>query len=94
MKLTLNMDSLKNEREWDAAGIRLPRLISPGKSADAKGSALGPFRGRNIFRGYIAELSQRLLESGRTDTGVIAAETYDGEIIGRIFKPHDNLTPG
>lgn len=46
----------------------------------------------NIFRGFICSLSQRLLDSGECSTGIIAADTFDYEIIDRIFIANDNLT--
>ena len=50
------------------------------------------FGAGNIFRGFIAGLQQRLLNAGAADCGIIAAETFDGEIIDRIYKPFDSLT--
>ena len=50
------------------------------------------FGAGNIFRGFIAGLQQRLLNAGEADRGIIAAETFDGEIIDRIYQPFDSLT--
>jgi fructuronate reductase len=50
------------------------------------------FGAGNIFRGFIAALQQTLLDCGKTDTGIIAVETFDYEIIDRIYKPYDNLS--
>ncbi len=50
------------------------------------------FGAGNIFRGFIAENHQRLLEAAEADTGIIAVETYDYEIIDKIYHPYDNLT--
>jgi fructuronate reductase len=50
------------------------------------------FGAGNIFRGYIASLQQKLLNAGLSDKGIIAAETYDEEIIEKIYKPYDNKT--
>ncbi|MDR2504994.1 MAG: mannitol dehydrogenase family protein [Oscillospiraceae bacterium] len=50
------------------------------------------FGAGNIFRGYIASLQQKLLNAGLCDHGIIAAETYDEEIIEKIYKPYDNKT--
>ena len=50
------------------------------------------FGAGNIFRGFIAELQQRLLNAGLAETGIIAADTFDYEIIDRIYKPYDNIT--
>jgi fructuronate reductase len=50
------------------------------------------FGAGNIFRGYIAMLQDRLLGSGYTDKGVIAAEVFDYEIISAVLRPCDNQT--
>ncbi len=50
------------------------------------------FGAGNIFRIFIARLDHELLEKGIFDRGVIAADTFDGEIIEKIYAPHDNLT--
>ncbi len=46
----------------------------------------------NIFRGFIAELQQKLLETGRADRGIIAVAPNDNTMINEIYKPADNLT--
>jgi fructuronate reductase len=37
-------------------------------------------------------LQQELLDKGLAQSGIIVAETYDCEILDRIYAPHDNLT--
>ena len=49
------------------------------------------FGAGNIFRGYIARLQDDLLNLNLTDHGIIAAETFDEEIIDKIYTPYDNL---
>lgn len=50
------------------------------------------FGAGNIFRGFISSLQDSLLSAGIESTGIIAADTFDFEIIDRIFTEHDNLT--
>ena len=50
------------------------------------------FGAGNIFRIFIARLDQTLIEKGVWNKGIIAADTFDGEIIEKIYDPHDNLT--
>lgn len=50
------------------------------------------FGAGNIFRGYIARLQDDLLNHGLCDKGIIAAETFDFEIIDQIYDAYDNLT--
>ena len=91
MKLT--EQGLKNTGAWEKAGVTLPGYDRDDvKRATAERPVWVHFGAGNIFRGFIAGLQQRLLNAGRTDRGIIAAETYDGEIIDRIYKPYDSLT--
>ena len=50
------------------------------------------FGAGNIFRAFQANVVQNLLNEGVLDTGLIAAEGYDYEIIEKSNRPHDNLT--
>jgi len=48
----------------------------------------------NIFRIMLAGMQQDLLDNGLTDTGIIAYEGFDEEIIPKSFTPYNNLTLG
>lgn len=48
----------------------------------------------NIFRGYIAGIADRLIKAGHTDRGIIAAETFDDEIVTKEMRPDDNIVIG
>lgn len=50
------------------------------------------FGAGNLFRAFQANLVQNLLNAGIMDTGLIAAEGYDYEIIEKSLRPHDNLS--
>lgn len=50
------------------------------------------FGAGNLFRGFIANLQQTLLESGVSKHGIIAVEPFDYEIIEKIYTPFDQLT--
>lgn len=50
------------------------------------------FGSGNLFRGYIAMLQQEILEKKLDDTGIVAVETYDYEIVDSIYTPYDNLS--
>ena len=91
MKLT--NAGLKNRDAWEKAGVRLP---AHNREDMIRITAEEPvwvhFGAGNIFRGFIAGLQQRLLNQGLEKHGIIAAETFDFEIIDRIYKPYDCLT--
>lgn len=49
------------------------------------------FGSGNIFRGYIARIAQDLVDAGDFDRGISVVETFDEEIIEKIYRPYDNL---
>ena len=90
MKLTL--DGLKNRQPWEAAGIRLPSYDIQSVYKHTKSTPLWVHFGiGNIFRIFIGSIADRLLETGEIDTGITCVETYDFEVIDKIYRPHDNL---
>jgi len=90
--LEMNYSALSDQR-WQEAGVRLPGYsVSEVTAKTAACPRWVHFGAGNIFRGFIARIAQRLLESGQTDSGIIAADTFDFEIIDRIYTPYDNLT--
>ncbi|MGL5903404.1 MAG: mannitol dehydrogenase family protein [Cetobacterium sp.] len=50
------------------------------------------FGAGNIFRAYMGKVQQTLIEKGLENSGIVVAETFDGEIIQKAFKPYDNKT--
>lgn len=91
--MKLNREGLCPQEQWEAAGIHLPNFDMDKMRTQTKTTPQWVhFGAGNIFRGFIAELQQRLLEDGAANTGIIAAETFDSEIIEQIYRPYDNLT--
>jgi len=92
-KIILNKETIKDSAIWEAAGIELPKFDYEKMSALTKENPTWVhFGAGNIFRGFIAMLQQELLNTGKVDTGIVAVEGYDYEIVDRIYAPHDNLS--
>ena len=90
--MKLNLASLKDEG-WSAIGVSVPQYDAAAMAAKTKKDPIWVhFGAGNIFRGYIANLQNRLLNSGLADKGIIAVDSSDGDQITKVYKPFDNLT--
>ena len=91
--MQLNKNALSDKSGWNAIQIGLPEYDVQAMAERTTNQPLWlHFGAGNIFRAYIAALQQSLLNKGLSDRGIIAAETFDYEIVDKIYAPHDNLT--
>ena len=92
--MQLTLDSILTQTDaWKAAHVALPKFDIAAMRAQTKAAPEWVhFGAGNIFRGFIGSLNQRLLDVGLAKTGIIACDTFDYDIIDRIYAPHDNLT--
>ena len=92
--MKLNLDSIRNEKAaWEKANVKLPTFdIAAVRERTAAHPEWVHFGAGNIFRGFIGSLNQRLLEKGLVDTGIVACDTFDYEVIEKIYDAHDSLT--
>ena len=92
--MQMNESSIVNQKaEWEKLGVKLPAFDHAAMTAATKEHPIWVhFGAGNIFRGFIAALQQRLLNEGAADRGIIAADTFDYDIIDKIYTPYDNLT--
>ena len=92
MKLTIQ-DIQENREAFLQAGIALPSYdINKVHSLTKEAPVWIHFGAGNIFRGYIAGLQDTLLNMGAETKGILAAETFDYDIIDQIYRPYDSLT--
>ena len=90
MKLT--MDGIKNCEAWKKAGIQLPGYDVKEVSEKAKKEPRWVHFGiGNIFRVFIGGIADGLLEEGALDRGLTCVETFDYDVVDKIYTPYDNL---
>ena len=90
MKLTLA--GLKDTAAWQAAGIKLPSYdVEKLAENTRKAPVWVHFGAGNIFRIFIGGLADKLIEEGALDKGITCVETFDFDVVDKIYKPYDNL---
>lgn len=90
MKLTMN--GIKEREAWEKAGIALPGYDVEEVSERAKKEPKWVHFGiGNIFRVFIGGIADGLLEKGILDRGITCVETFDYDVVDKIYKPYDNL---
>lgn len=91
--LNLSKESIiKDAAAWKQVGVELPEFdVESMIQKTAENPEWIHFGAGNIFRAFIAVLQQNLLNQKKADTGIVAVETYDFEIIDRVYTPNDNL---
>ncbi|HJA55085.1 MAG TPA: mannitol dehydrogenase family protein [Candidatus Bacteroides intestinigallinarum] len=90
MKLTIQ--GIKNPEQWEKAGIHLPGYEVEKASEKARREPQWVHFGiGNIFRVFIGGIADDLLEKGMMDRGITCVETFDYDVVDKIYKPYDNL---
>ena len=90
MKLT--RAGIKDRAAWEKAGITLPGYDVEAVSEKAKKEPVWVHFGiGNIFRIFIGGIADGLLEEGVMDRGITCVETFDYDVVDKIYQPYDNL---
>ena len=92
--MKLSLESITSDAAaWTAKGVALPKFDIAAMRAQTKETPEWVhFGAGNIFRGFIGSLSQRLLNDGLAKTGIIACDTFDYEVIDKIYTAYDSVT--
>ncbi|MDR3334955.1 MAG: mannitol dehydrogenase family protein [Treponema sp.] len=91
--MRLNNQELQDKAPWEKAGIELPHFDREAMLAATRASPEWVhFGAGNIFRAFPAALQQSLLDQGIEKTGIIVVVGHGGDIVDKVFIPHDHLT--
>lgn len=88
--MRLELSSLKEKNKWNQAGFKLPKFdIEAVRRNTAENPNWLHFGAGNIFRAFLANVQQNILNEGKSKTGIVAV---GGDSIETIYQAHDNLT--
>lgn len=91
MALHLTDDLQATAQEWQQAGVVLPKFdIAAMRAQTLEHPYWVHFGAGNLFREVHALIAQDLLNQGLVHSGIIAAETFDADIITDAYKPFEN----
>lgn len=90
--MRLSLEGLKERSGWEKAGIGLPSYDVEASVRKAQEAPRWVHFGiGNIFRGFIGGIADGLLEKGYLDRGITCVETFDYDVVDKIYTPYDNL---
>ena len=93
MKLNEIITGRFDREEWTGKGYLLPEFdIEKVRSNTYENPTWVHFGAGNIFRAFPAAVLNDALNKGEYDKGVIVAETFDYDIIDKIYRPYNNLS--
>ena len=97
--MKLNINNLNNKLFWENANIEIPKYdIKKVRDNTAKNPTWIHFGAGNIFRGFLARISDTLLNDNLIEKGIIAVDTHsagktdDYDMLKKVYEPFDNLT--
>ena len=85
--MKLSIEGIKDKTEWEKAGIKLPSYdVGKGcQSIQRKSPVWVHFGIGNIFRIFIGGIADSLLEQGLSDKGITCVETFDYDVVDKIY---------
>lgn len=90
--MQLNYKGIEDRQAWEKDEIALPNYDYRLASQKAVEHPLWAHFGiGNIFRHFIGGIADELLQKGLCDRGINCIETFDYEVVDRIYDAFDNL---
>ncbi len=90
--MKLNRTSLNNKQAWADMGIRVPGYdVAQAVEKAVQAPRWIHFGIGNIFRIFLGGIADELLEKGLLDRGVTCIETFDFDVVDKIYTPYDDL---
>ncbi len=90
--MELTWSGVEKKEEWKQADIMLPGYdIKAVAEATKKAPVWVHFGIGNIFRIFLGGIADSLLEQGEMDRGITCVETFDYDVVDKIYVPYDNL---
>lgn len=90
--MKLCREAMKDAASWNAIGIGVPDYDVAKIAENTKTAPVWVHFGvGNIFRIFIGSIADKLIQSGASDRGIICVETFDYDIVDKIYDPYDNL---
>ncbi len=90
--MELTLEGLKNREEWEKASIVLPGYDVAAVAQETKKAPKWIHFGiGNIFRIFLGGIADTLLENGELDRGITCVESFDYDVVDKIYDPYDNL---
>lgn len=84
-------DYQNNAGSFHQAGIVVPKFSQTAMTDETMENPVWVhFGGGNLFRCFHSTIAQALLNRGEMKSGVIVAETYDDEVIAKVYHPLKN----
>ncbi len=91
--MKMNLSSLENRAFWENAGVKLPEFSIETMRANTRENPVWVHFEPEIFSGPLSpDCSSGCLNEGKADRGIIAVDTFDYDILDKIYAPYDNLT--
>lgn len=91
--LELKRKALDQKDAWAEIDVALPKFdIDAVQKNTVERPTWIHFGAGNIFRGFVANAYQKVLNKGLADTGIVAVDSFDFEVIDKVYTPFDNLT--